>query len=142
MKKLLTLLSLTLSMTAFAAPQGNSIEDKTMNITARVIAPLNIDVTHMAFGDVIKGTTATATGTYTITGEPNQAFELTISELTHLNGPNKSILPITISKTLDLVTNLDQDGKAVQILTGTLIPTESTTTGNYNGTITARVQYK
>ncbi len=140
MKKLLTLLSLTLSMTAFAAPQGNTEKSANMQVIARVIKPLTIDATAMEFGDIIQGTTTTATGTYTITGQPNETFVFTIDRITELkNGDNS--LAISLDGLDDIPTTIPESGNLTHVLRGTLSPTSDTVPGIYTGTITARIQY-
>ncbi|MGL5428824.1 MAG: hypothetical protein ACRDAS_13035 [Cetobacterium sp.] len=140
MKKLLILLSLTLSMTAFAAPQGNTEKSAEMEVTARVIAPLTINATPMAFGDIIQGTTATATGTYVITGQPGETFEFTITEITELTSGDNS-LAINLAGLDNIPTVIPESGNLTHVLTGTLNPTLTTVAGDYEGTITARIQY-
>lgn len=152
MKKLLILLSLTTAMTAFAdtptilpssnSPQGNSAISSELNITARVIKPLTIKATDMAFGDIIQGTTATAEGRYSIKGEPNQPIVFTLTDLSELNGPNNSTLAINMGQTLSLPTHLDEKGELIHVLKGVVSPTLDTPIGNYTGKIIARVQYQ
>ncbi|MGL4970914.1 MAG: DUF4402 domain-containing protein [Cetobacterium sp.] len=144
MKKLLTLLSLTLSMTAFAAPQGNSEKTSTMDISATVIKPLNISVTQdMNFGRVIQGSSANATGTYKISGEPGQGISITTTLPEGLtNGVNKSLLPITFNSFTKNIEGLDSNGDFTFDITGTIVTNDSTPAGNYTGEIIARVQYQ
>ncbi|MGL4671685.1 hypothetical protein [Cetobacterium sp.] len=144
MKKLLTLLSLTLSMTAFAAPQGNSEQSATMNINATVIKPLRIQVTqNMDFGTVIQGSSAEATGTYKITGEPGQGITINTTLPEGLtNNINKAILPIAFNSITKNIEGLNQNGEFYFNITGTIEPTEGTQIGNYTGEIIARVQYQ
>lgn len=142
MKKLLILLSLTTAMTAFGAPQGNSEDSATMNINATVIKPLTITAKDMKFGTVIQGTRATATGEYTIDGEPGEKFEVTLSDLQSLKRTGSDdTLDISFANFV-IPHNLDGSGKASFNMVGTISPTNETLTGEYTGSITARVQYQ
>ncbi|MGL5648440.1 hypothetical protein MKD34_01795 [Cetobacterium somerae] len=139
MKKLLILLSLTTTMTAFGV---TSNDQATMNIKATVIKPLTIIAKNMEFGTVIQGTKATATGQYTIDGEPGEKFEVTLSNLSSLkrNG-SEDTLDISFNNFV-IPHNLDNAGKASFDMVGTINPTTETVTGIYTGSITARVQYQ
>ncbi|MGL5412192.1 DUF4402 domain-containing protein [Cetobacterium sp.] len=139
MKKLLILLSLTTAMTAFGV---TSTDQATMNIKATVIKPLTIIAKNMEFGTVIQGTKATATGQYTIDGEPGEKFEVTLSNLSSLkrNG-SEDTLDISFNNFV-IPHNLDNAGKASFDMVGTINPTTETVTGIYTGSITARVQYQ
>ena len=140
MKKLLTLLSLTMAMTAFGTttPQGNEEKSATMNITATVIKPLTIEKTQdMTFGNIIQEKEAKATGRYRITGEPNQGITITVTPLQALTGANDS-LAIRLDSTLP--TNIDESGDASFDIVGTITPS-STNLGYYSGSITAKVVY-
>ncbi|MGL4672602.1 DUF4402 domain-containing protein [Cetobacterium sp.] len=144
MKKLLMLLSLTLAVSAFAAPQGDSEKSADMNITARVIDPLTVVAEPMEFGDIIKGSTATADADFTIKGEASQGITLTIDSIAKLTTTDGKELPISLSNVGNGVMslNLDTDGNYVRNIIGTLNPTAATASGEYSGTITARVQYQ
>lgn len=142
MKKLLTLLSLTLSMTAFAAPQGNVASNDSMKVTARVIAPLTVVAQQMEFGDIIQGSTAEAESIFTIKGEPQQKIDFTITGIDKLVGENGAILPIVLEGINNLPTSINESGTIVQNIKGIVNPTKETTTGDYVGYITARVQYQ
>lgn len=121
-------------------PQGNTEKSANMEVTARVIAPLTIDATAMEFGDIIQGAEATATGTYTITGQPGENFEFIITGITELtNGDNS--LAITLDGLDDIPTTIPESGELIHTLKGTLNPTLTTVAGDYEGTITARIQY-
>ncbi|MGL5622935.1 DUF4402 domain-containing protein [Cetobacterium sp.] len=139
MKKLLILLSLTTAMTAFGV---TSTDQATMNIKATVIKPLTIIAKNMEFGTVIQGTKTTATGQYTIDGEPGEKFEVTLSNLSSLkrNG-SEDTLDISFNNFV-IPHNLDNAGKASFDMVGTINPTTETVTGIYTGSITARVQYQ
>ncbi|MGL6024715.1 MAG: hypothetical protein ACRC0F_08870 [Cetobacterium sp.] len=145
MKKLLTLLSLALTVSAFGAPTGNKEESATMNVTATVIRPLTIKATDMAFGTIIQGTKANATGTYTLAGEPGAQVDITADIPEFLsNEVTRTGLPISftgLSKQKQALT-LDGNGNFVIDITGSVNPTTDTVTGEYKGTIVARVQYQ
>ncbi|MGL4947146.1 MAG: hypothetical protein ACRC4X_05730 [Cetobacterium sp.] len=145
MKKLLTLLSLALTVSAFGAPTGNKEESAKMKVTATVIRPLTIAVAQdMDFGTIIQGAKADATGTYTLAGEPGAKIDITTTFPNALsNGITKSSLPIELvmgmpkgGYSLDEVGNLSIDVK------GSVNPTANTETGTYTGTLVARVQYQ
>ena len=141
MKKLLTLLSLTMAMTAFGAtaPQGNEEKPATMQINATVIRPLTVVASNMEFGRVIQGAEANATGRYTITGEPGQNIEITIVKPTELtSSTNKVNLPITLTHNEPSV--LSPTGDASFDIIGNITPSNKHL-GNYSGTITATVVY-
>ena len=140
MKKLLTLLSLTMAMTAFGAPQGNVETSHQMNINARVITPLTVNVTDMNFGNIIQNSNATANGTYTITGEPNQGIIFTLDKPEFLLSKGDSEnLGIHLTHD-DLPTSVDPSGTTTINITGTLSP-NSTHSGDYEGTIIGKIQY-
>ena len=139
MKKLLILLSLTTVMAAFGATLN---DEATMNIKATVIKPLTITAKNMEFGTVIKGTSATATGQYTIDGEPGEKFEVTLSSLSSLKRTgSEDTLDISFDNFV-IPHNLDNTGKASFNMVGIINPTTETVTGVYTGSITARVQYQ
>ncbi|MGL5051816.1 MAG: DUF4402 domain-containing protein [Fusobacteriaceae bacterium] len=142
MKKLLMLLSLTLAVSAFGAPQGDSQQSADMEITARVIDPLTVVAEPMQFGDIIKGTTAEALGTFTIKGEPNQSMKFTIDSTASLKGPDNNTLAISFDGLDDLPTSVNADGKIIHSIKGILTPNANTVSGEYSGTLTARVQYQ
>ncbi|MGL5760985.1 MAG: DUF4402 domain-containing protein, partial [Cetobacterium sp.] len=112
------------------------------NIKATVIKPLTIIAKNMEFGTVIQGTKTTATGQYTIDGEPGEKFEVTLSNLSSLkrNG-SEDTLDISFNNFV-IPHNLDNAGKASFDMVGTINPTTETVTGIYTGSITARVQYQ
>lgn len=140
MKKLLILLSLTTAMTAFGAPQGNSETNYEMGINARVIVPLRVEVADMEFGDIIQDYTANATGTYTITGEPNQDILFTLEKPDFLlSADNSENLAITFDYE-PLPTKVDSSGSTTVNIIGTLSPT-LIHSGNYSGTIVGKIQY-
>lgn len=141
MKKLITLLSLTMAMTAFGAtttPQGNTEKTGDMNITATVIRPLTVTAQPMAFNKVIQGATASANSNFTITGENSENIKVTIPEtVTLTNGQNT--LNVAITRTIP--TNLGDTGTITVPVSGSITTSTSTATGEYSGTLTARVQY-
>ena len=129
-------------MPAFATtPQGNTLKSTSMNVSARVIAPLTINATPMEFGDIIKGTEATAEGTYTITGENNQLFTFSITPITHLTNGSHT-LTIELDGINDLPDRITNGDTLTHTLTGTLRPSETTVAGTYTGTITATIIYQ
>ncbi|MGL5314296.1 MAG: DUF4402 domain-containing protein [Peptostreptococcaceae bacterium] len=142
MKKLLTLLSLTLSMTAFAAPQGNDDVNGNMNVTARVIAPLTITQTgDLAFGNIIKGKSADATSSYSITGEGGAGINFTISETLELTHDTRSNEKLIVQITPTIPTNLNDDGTASLGIAGVIDIPENQLSGSYSGTLVAAVRY-
>ncbi|MGL5989379.1 DUF4402 domain-containing protein [Cetobacterium sp.] len=144
MKKLLMLLSLTLAVSAFGAPQGDSQQSADMKITARVIDPLTVVAEPMQFGDIIKGTTANADSTFTIKGEPSQGITLTIDGINELSNANGDKLAIVLKGFVNgtVKTTLANDGNLVKKIEGSLTPDLNTVSGEYSGTLTARVQYQ
>ncbi|MCQ8212278.1 hypothetical protein NON08_07050 [Cetobacterium somerae] len=145
MKKLLTLLSLTMAMTTFAAPHGNEEKSATMNITATVIRPLTVEVVdHMNFGTVIQGNKVTATGKYLINGEPGQKITVTTTFPENLfNVVSRSTLPIELNMPMPLTGYaLGTDGELPLNIYGSITPSTETAPGTYKGQIIARVQYQ
>ncbi|MGL5378138.1 MAG: hypothetical protein ACRDAT_07690 [Cetobacterium sp.] len=145
MKKILILLSLALTVSAFGAIVGNQEKESEMNITATVIRPLTIKSTDMTFGTIIQGAKADAIGTYTLAGEPGAKVDITADIPEFLsNEVTKTGLPISfkgLSKQKQALT-LDGSGNFVIDITGSVNPTTDTVTGDYKGTIVARVQYQ
>ncbi|MGL6130528.1 MAG: hypothetical protein ACRCZ9_02800 [Fusobacteriaceae bacterium] len=143
MKKLLTLLSLALTVSAFGAPTGNESKEATMNVTATVIKPLTIIVAQdMSFGTIIQGTEAKATGIYTLAGEPGAKVDIKTTFPEALsNNVSRSELPITFTA-LNNDYSLDNSGNLSVNINGSVTPTTATVTGLYEGTIVARVQYQ
>ncbi|MEG0135555.1 MAG: DUF4402 domain-containing protein [Cetobacterium sp.] len=141
MKKLITLLSLTMAMTAFGvttAPQGNEEKTGDMNISAIIITPLTVRAGEMAFGRVIQGSEATATANFIIAGEKDENITVTIPEtVTLTNGENT--LNVAIAR--DIPTNLGTTGTITVPVNGSIVTSSSTTTGTYEGTLTATVRY-
>ncbi|MGL4999847.1 MAG: DUF4402 domain-containing protein [Cetobacterium sp.] len=141
MKKLLMLLSLTLAVSAFGAPQGNSEQSATMNISATVIKPLTIEkITDMEFGSIIQGSKANATSGYSIKGEAGQSIAITIDSsvlLTHETTKSSIIVGIRTSPPH----SLDKNGNATLSVDGFLETTSNQEIGKYNGTLVAKVQY-
>lgn len=138
MKKLITLLSLTMAMAAFGAPQGDVEKTGDMNITATVIKPLTVTAQPMAFNKVIQGATATAKANFTIKGESRENITVTIPEtVTLTNGKNS--LNVAITRTIP--TNLGDAGEVTVPVNGSIETSNSTATGEYSGTLIARVQY-
>ncbi|MGL5702671.1 MAG: DUF4402 domain-containing protein [Cetobacterium sp.] len=144
MKKLLTLLSLTLAMTAFAAPQGN-IEDKAeMKVIARVIKPLKVESTgDLDFGDIIQGASANASSGYKITGEIGQLITVTIDNNVTLTNRSDSNDTIEVGiQYKDLPNTIAASGTSLVAINGTLNTANDQGLGVYEGTLTARVQYQ
>ncbi|MGL4671686.1 MAG: DUF4402 domain-containing protein [Cetobacterium sp.] len=144
MKKLLTLLSLTLSMTAFAAPQGN-VEDKAeMKVIARVIKPLKVESTgDLDFGDIIQGASANASSGYEISGEVGQLITVTIDNNVTLTNKSDSNDTIEVGiQYRDLPNAIAASGTSLVAINGTLNTTSNQGLGVYEGTLTARVQYQ
>lgn len=150
MKKLLILLSLTTAITAFAdtpttlpaskAPQGNTEKSATMNINAMVIQPLKVSAEEMEFERVIQGTTATATGKYTIKGEPGQGIKVSIVTPDSLIGTKGTQrLPINLEYTLPNA--VDHSGDASFNINGSISPSNEHL-GSYTGEIKVSVQYQ
>ncbi len=145
MKKLITLLSLTMAMTAFGAPQGNTDKEGKMNITAEVIQPLTVTADKdMDFGKVIQGNTATAESKFIITGESGENITVTIPEKVTLSNTksNQNKLNVLITKRGLSTTNLGPSGSIEIPVYGLITPTkENTPTGTYTGEFTAQVRY-
>ncbi|MBC2850818.1 DUF4402 domain-containing protein [Cetobacterium sp. 8H] len=148
MKKLITLLSLTMAMTAFGAPQGNTEKTGDMKITATVITPLTVVAQPMQFNKIIKGTTtpvtATATANFSITGEQGETVTVTIpNTVTLINkANNQNQLAVAISGTTGEPTAMNLETSTISIpVTGTITTNSSTATGEYEGNLTARVTY-
>ncbi|MGL4987746.1 MAG: hypothetical protein ACRCZO_20340 [Cetobacterium sp.] len=146
MKKLLTLLSLALTVSAFGAPTGNKEESATMNVTATVIKPLTIKVTKdMAFGTIIQGTKADATGAYAVAGEPGATVDITTTlPKTLTNATRSAGLDIDFEGLSEGKTSLtlNESGNLALNINGSINPTTDTPTGEYSGEIIARVQYQ
>lgn len=146
MKKLIALLSLTMAMTAFGAPQGDVEKTSDMRITATVITPLRVEAEAMKFNKVIKGANATAQAKFTITGEQGENIIVTIpntATLTNTQDDTKT-LNVTIAGGTDgqpTIMNLD-DSKIELSMDGTIRTGEGTATGVYEGFLTAKVQYQ
>ncbi|MEG0300877.1 DUF4402 domain-containing protein [Cetobacterium sp.] len=142
MKKLITLLSLTMAMTAFGAtttpPQGNTEKSGDMNITATVITPLRVNAEPMVFGKVIQGTKATANANFTITGEKGENITVNIPETVTLES-DENTLNVAIAR--NIPTNLGTTGTITVPVNGSIETNSSTATGEYSGTLTARVTY-
>ena len=142
MKKLLTLLSLTMAITAFGTPQGNTEKTDTMTITATVISPLTIEKTQdMDFGNIIQGTRATATSGYIITGEKGQPITVTIDDSVLLSN-QKTKTSLVVGIETDLPQSLDNNGNANVSVLGSLNIPNDQQVGTYTGTLVARVQYQ
>ena len=142
MKKLLILLSLTTSMTAFGAPHGNTEKAATMNVTATVIKPLTIVKTgDMDFGNIIQGTNTTTDSGYTITGEKGQPIIVTIDDSVLLSN-EKAKTSLVVGIKTQLPKSLDTNGNANVSVQGFLNVPKEQHVGTYTGTLTARVQYQ
>ena len=142
MKKLLILLSLTTSMTAFGAPHGNTEKAATMNVTATVIKPLTIVKTgDMDFGNIIQGTNTTTDSGYTITGEKGQPIIVTIDDSVLLS-IEKAKTSLVVGIKTQLPKSLDTNGNANVSVQGFLNVPKEQHVGTYTGTLTARVQYQ
>ena len=141
MKKLITLLSLTMAMTAFGASQGNTENNENMTITAQVIQPLTVKADkNLDFGKIIQGNTATANSTFTITGEAKENITVIIPETVQLsNEIAKSSLNVEIVSLLPH--NLGNSGSTIAGITGTIVTAADTPTGTYTGEFTAQVRY-
>lgn len=138
MKKLITLLSLTLASSAFALTNGDASAN--MNITARVIQPLTVKAEKMDFGKIIKGSTATSDSRFLVSGESGEKVSIDIPKTASLIGPNNENIEVAIKTTNAGQQTLSATATEVGIH-GTLPTTDKTVTGTYAGTLTASVRY-
>ena len=142
MKKLLILLSLTTAMTAFGiAPQGNTVEESNMDVTATVIKPLTVEATEMEFGRVIQGNNATASSNYKISGEKGELISVEIPSTVELTSTTGDKMTATIEYQ-NLPTSIGANGSSIASVDGHLEVSSDQAVGTYTGTLTARVQYQ
>ncbi|MGL5175629.1 MAG: DUF4402 domain-containing protein [Cetobacterium sp.] len=148
MKKILTLLSLTLSMTAFAADQA------TMEIKATVVKPLNVSHNgNIDFGTVIQNTTVRAENKlFTVSGTANQKViftmngtpinQFTETELSKTGDNTKKMLVWLKDIKLSSADTLDGDGNLTWGFNAEMYIPEKQETGEYSGQLVARVTYQ
>lgn len=141
MKKLLILLSLTMAISAFGAPKGNTEKTSDMTVTATVIQPLTVIATDMEFGQIIQGNKTSATSKYDITGEKGQAITIEIPTSVELTSTNGEKMTATIEYR-NLPTSIGINGASTAAVDGHLDVSSDQAVGNYSGTLTARVQYQ
>ncbi|MGL5702670.1 MAG: DUF4402 domain-containing protein [Cetobacterium sp.] len=141
MKKLLTLLSLTLSMTAFASNYYNDAST-TMEVTAYVLQPLNINAeTNMQFGSIVRAQNSTATGKFKITGENGAKIKVEFSDKVNLNheqgGASMEVGVWSDNKPWQL----DGNGVAEFTVNGNIQAAADQKAGQYSGELLASVRY-
>lgn len=154
MKKILTLLSLTLSMTAFA---NNLVESNTMTINATVIKPLTVKHSgNINFGNLIQGSghSSKVNSSFYIQGSPNEKIELKINDQTVDSFSNSNLTKVGGTDTLPLYTNnrkinnssnlthptLDTNGNLVFSFDSE-VNVGNQPLGQYQGNLTVSVKY-
>lgn len=149
MKKLLTLLSLTVAISAFGANNETS-----MKINAVVLQPLNVSHNgDIDFGNVIQNTTATVDTpkVFTVNGSAGAHVTLTIN-----HQPANSFTQTTIKDSNDnritvflddarlssKTSTLDDQGNLTFSFKPRIYVPENQAPGTYTGSLVARVQYQ
>lgn len=166
MKNLLILLGVLVSSTmGFALPESMVVEGK-LEVSARIVQPLDFQVEPVRFGDVVigeQGVTPVRDGLITIVGEPssNVKVEMKYKEKTidiTSNGEEIAILNETNPEAPALIYKPEfvyeetktpvssnkislPDGTASINARGNLIAPENPTVGDYSGEIDVKVYY-
>jgi hypothetical protein len=135
-----------------AIAAGNT-DNATGDITANVIQPLTIVAgAALAFGEVIAGDgdkeiapSADAAGTFTVAGEPNASYSITLPDdetVTLSNGAGGSMDVITFKHDAGATPALDVDGSITLKVGATLVVAELQASGSYTGTYDVIVAYE
>jgi hypothetical protein len=151
---------IVLSLTLFSQSQ-------VIPIKANVLSPLNVVVTELNFGDVIRGTNKTVvpgnsgSGKCVITGVANKQVQFSFITPANFPGPSSSELIFSASNSTDgkwstessgatgtsfslssqITTTLSSGGNLYIFIGGTVSPSANQTSGEYNGSITMDLHY-
>lgn len=153
MKKITFILLVLLTGTAFGQTPVTSSAEIIEAITLTEVTGLNFGKVDNTAGTVIISTAGVVTGTktqisggttsaaeLTVTGEPNEAYTITVPTTTTLSDGGSATMDVTgIDHNATQV--LDASGNETVNLGGTLTVGATQTTGSYTGTISVTVAY-
>ncbi|MGL5190111.1 MAG: hypothetical protein ACRC7S_10750 [Cetobacterium sp.] len=153
MKKILTLLSLTLSMTAFA---NSVVQSDTMNINAKIVKPLTVSHDgHIQFGNLVQnsGHSEKVSRNFFINGTPGQKIEFKINDQKLDSFSNSHLTRVGGSETLDFYTSnrkvtngdisnptLDNNGN-LTFSFDSVVNVTNLPVGEYTGSLKVAVKY-